>query len=338
MQQERDEWIAITGCNGYIGGQTVLEFKRLGYKILGIDRNQSTGSWLKEHIDSFIPGDYVNGMFLHQLRQLKPVAFIHVAGESLVGPSVLDPSKYYINNVGGTSKLLSALNTIGFKGTFVFSSSAAVYSDTDPKQNQSIRETFETIPPSPYGMSKLMAEKVIEDCAKAYGFNAIALRYFNACGADKEVRHGQVKSATHLIAKVMNALINKEVFTLNGIDYDTPDGTCVRDYLHVEDIARAHRVAYELGKTFKPGQFDYFNLGTGKGYSIKEIISTIERHTNKKLLVHKGPRRPGDPGRLVASSKKIESTAGWKADNSSLDNIIRTSWAWYNSQRFKDYA
>lgn len=338
MQQERDEWIAITGCNGYIGGQTVLEFKRLGYKILGIDRNQTTGSWLRENIDSFIPGDYVNGMFLHQIRQQKPVALIHIAGESLVGPSVTNPSLYYVNNVGGTSRLLNALYTIGWKGTFIFSSSAAVYSELDPVRNDSIRETFETVPPSPYGTSKLMTEKVIEDCAKAYGMKAVALRYFNACGADAQVRHGQVKSATHLIARVMHSLLNKDVFTLNGSDYSTPDGTCVRDYLHVEDIARAHRVAYELCKTFKPGQFDYFNLGTGKGYSIKEIISAIERLTNKQLLVHKGPRRPGDPGRLVANPKKIEGTAGWKADNSSLDNIIRTSWAWYNSQRFKDYG
>ena len=187
--QERDEWIAITGCNGYIGGQTVLEFKRLGYKILGCDRNQQTGSWLLEHIDSFIPGDYTNGIFLHQLRTLKPVAVIHIAGESLVGPSVSDPSKYYTNNVGQTSKLLSSLATLKWDGTFIFSSSAAVYSATDPKQNESIRETFETKPPSPYGMSKLMAEKVIEDCAKAYGFKAICLRYFNACGADTKVRH-----------------------------------------------------------------------------------------------------------------------------------------------------
>ena len=136
----------------------------------------------------------------------------------------------------------------------------------------------------------------------------------------------------------MQALMINDVFTLNGTDYDTPDGTCVRDYLHVEDIAKAHRTAYELGKTFKPGQFDYFNLGTGKGYSIKEIISAIERHTNKTLLVHKGPRRPGDPGRLVASSKKIENIVGWQATNSTLDNIIRTTWAWYNCKRFKDYG
>ena len=335
--QERDKWIAITGCNGYIGGQTVLEFKKQGYKILGVDRNQQTGSWLRESIDSFIPGDYVNGMFLHQLRQCNPVAFVHIAGESLVGPSVTDPAKYYANNVGGTAKMLSLLGSIGWKGTFIFSSSAAVYSELDPVKNDSIRENFETVSPSPYGQSKLMAEKVIEDCAKAYGMKAIALRYFNACGADSMVRHGQVKSATHLIAKIMTALINKDVFTLNGTDYTTPDGTCVRDYLHVEDIARAHWTAFELSKKMKE-EFDFFNLGTGKGYSIKEIISAVERHTNKKLLVHKGPRRPGDPGRLVASPNKFYNTAGWKASNSSLDNIISTSWAWYNCQRFKDYA
>jgi UDP-glucose 4-epimerase len=216
----------------------------------------------------------------------------------------------------------------------VFSSSAAVYGDPG---ESALTETSPKLPISPYGQSKLMAEQVLRDCAAGYGFKTIALRYFNACGADSNVRHGQLKQATHLIARIMETIVNKGVFTLNGSDYPTPDGTCVRDYLHVEDIANAHYIATRYAETMTVPSAE-FNLGSGQGASIKEIIASVERITGRTVLVHTGPRRDGDPATLVASAQKFKRDAGWKPENSSLDNIVRSAWSWYNSIEYKNKA
>lgn len=330
-----DKWVAITGCNGYIGGQTVLKFKDLGYKVIGCDRNHALSPWMREHIDVFIPGDFTSGLFTTAVQNKNSEAVIHIAGTSLVGPSITDPATYYINNVGSTAKLMKLLAERGWTRTFIFSSSAATYGN--PVGINMLTEESPTIPISPYGQSKLMAEQVIRDCSRAYGFKSVALRYFNACGADAMVRHGQVKQATHVIARLMESLISGGVFTLNGKDYDTADGTCVRDYLHVEDIARAHIDAMLIAKEFQDS-FQEFNLGTGKGYSIREIIDAVERITGKTVLVHTGPRREGDPATLVASPQKFKNWSGWRAENSKLENIVRTSWAWYNSRRYHNHA
>jgi UDP-glucose 4-epimerase len=328
-----EKWVAITGCNGYIGGQTVLRFKDLGYKIIGVDRNM-TSPWIQEQVDIFIPGDFVNPMFVNMIIDKDPVALIHIAGTSLVGPSMTDPSTYYVNNVGSTAKLLGALAERNWTRTVVFSSSAAVYGN--PSVN-TLTEESTKLPISPYGQSKLMAEQVLRDCAKAYGFRTVALRYFNACGADSKVRHGQLKQATHIIARVMETIVNNGVFTLNGTDFNTPDGTCVRDYLHVEDIANAHFLAVKYAEAM-PVQSSEFNLGSGRGTSIKEVIASIERITGKTVIVHTGGPREGDPATLVASASKFTFSAGWKPDASSIDNIIRSAWNWYNSKEYKGRA
>ncbi len=328
-----EKWVAITGCNGYIGGQTVLRFKDLGYKVIGVDRNNSS-PWIREQVDSFISGDFINPMFINMIINKNPSALIHIAGTSLVGPSVDDPAPYYHNNVGNTAKLLSSLAARGWTKTVVFSSSAAVYGDPG---ESALNETSPKLPISPYGQSKLMAEQVLRDCAKGYGFKTIALRYFNACGADSKVRHGQLKQATHLIARIMETIVNKGVFTLNGSDYPTADGTCVRDYLHVEDIANAHYIATLYGEVMTTPSAE-FNLGSGQGASIKEIIASVERITGRTVLVHTGPRRDGDPATLVASAQKFKRDTGWKPENSSLDNIVRSAWAWYNSIEYKNKA
>jgi UDP-glucose 4-epimerase len=328
-----EKWVAITGCNGYIGGQTVLRFKDLGYKVIGVDRN-NTSPWIREKVDSFISGDFINPMFVNMIIDKNPEALIHIAGTSLVGPSVTDPGPYYVNNVGNTARLLTSLAARGWTKTVVFSSSAAVYGDPG---ETSLTETSPKLPISPYGQSKLMAEQVLRDCATGYGFKTIALRYFNACGADSNVRHGQLKQATHLIARIMETIVNKGVFTLNGSDYPTPDGTCVRDYLHVEDIANAHYIATRYAETMTVPSAE-FNLGSGQGASIKEIIASVERITGRTVLVHTGPRRDGDPATLVASAQKFKRDAGWKPENSSLDNIVRSAWAWYNSIEYKNKA
>lgn len=329
-----DKWVAITGCNGYIGGQTALRFKDLGYKVLGVDRN-ATSPWVTEQLDQVIKGDFTNAIFINSLIDKNPVALIHIAGTSLVGPSVTDPAPYYANNVGNTAKLLAALAQRGWHKTVVFSSSAAVYGE--PQVN-TLTESSPTVPLSPYGHSKLMAEQMLRDCAKGYGFKTVALRYFNACGADSKVRHGQLKAATHVIARIMETIVNKGVFTLNGTDYPTQDGTCVRDYLHVEDIAEAHFLATKYSESVEPGTSIELNLGTGRGVSITEIIASVERITGRTVLVHKGPMRAGDPATLIAYADKAKKTMGWTPANSSIDNIVKTAWAWYNSAEYKGRA
>lgn len=328
-----DKWIAITGCNGYIGGQTVLKFKDLGYKILGVDRNK-TSPWIREIADVVIHGDFTNPVFLNILKEKDPVALIHIAGTSLVGPSITSPAPYYINNVGNTARLLGLLNEQGWNKTVIFSGSAAVYGNPE---NGVLTETSPTNPISPYGHSKLMAEQVLRDCAKGYGFKTISLRYFNACGADSQVRHGQLKQATHLIARIIESIIKKNVFVMNGKDYDTIDGTCVRDYLHVEDIANAHYLCTLYAEGMTEGSNE-FNLGTGKGISIREIISSVESITGQQVLLHTGPAREGDPATLIASSAKIKKVLSWTPENSSVDNIVRTAWHWYNSKAYQERA
>jgi UDP-glucose-4-epimerase GalE len=328
-----DKWVAITGCNGYIGGQTVLKFKDLGYKVIGVDRN-NTSPWIRNIVDSFITGDFTNPMFINVVIDKNPDSLIHIAGTSLVGPSMTDPGPYYTNNVGNTARLLGSLADRGWKKTVIFSGSAAIYGD---QGDALITEETPKLPISPYGQSKLMAEQVLRDCAAGYGFKTISLRYFNACGADSRVRHGQLKKATHLIARIMESIINRDVFTLNGNTYNTPDGTCVRDYLHVEDIAHAHFLATKYAETMEISS-DEFNLSSGKGVSIQDIIRSVEHITGRTVLVHTGLPRAGDPATLVASANKFYRGAGWQPTNSTIDNIVRTSWAWYNSVEYGNRA
>ena len=329
-----DKCVAITGCNGYIGGQTVLRFKDLGYHVIGVDRN-TTAPWIRSTVDTFISGEFNNPIFINSIIDKNPSALIHIAGTSLVGPSMTDPATYYQNNVGNTARLLGSLASRGWKKTVVFSSSAAVYGDPG---NTTLSEESPKAPISPYGQSKLMVEQVLRDCAAGYGFKTIALRYFNACGADTKVRHGQIKEATHLIARIMETIVNKGVFTLNGDNYPTPDGTCVRDYLHVEDIANAHYLSTLFADGMTTGSSREFNLGSGQGVSIKEIIASVERITGRMVLTHTGPRREGDPATLVASAYRFKKETGWKTDSSSIDNIVRSAWAWYNSAEYKARA
>jgi UDP-glucose 4-epimerase len=329
-----EKWVAVTGAGGYIGGQTVLKFKDMGYSVLGCDRS-NTSSWIRDICDSYIPGDFTNAMFLHQILDLKPATIVHCAGTSLVGPSVTNPAVYYMNNVGQTARFMVQLAGIKWEGTFIFSGSAAVYGN--PSESL-LKENSPTLPISPYGHSKLMVEQLLRDCAKAYNINTISFRYFNASGADSQVRHGQLKQATHLIARVIESIINKDVFTLNGIDYDTHDGTCVRDYLHVEDIANAHYLGSLYGSGLDKGTSKEFNLGTGKGISIREIISSVEKITGEVPLIHTGPRREGDPATLVASAYSFTKTTKWKPEASGVDNIVKTAWDWYNSSLYQDRA
>lgn len=323
-------WIAITGVAGYIGGQTALHFHDRGYNILGVDRSWGNAPWMQKSVNVIIPGDFTNDAFAEHVASLKCQAVIHIAGTSLVGPSVRDPAPYYQNNVGSTAMLMQNLHHAGWHGPVVFSSSAAVYGN--PETTKPLKEDQAGDPCSPYGWSKWMAEQVLKDSAAAYGHSVVALRYFNACGADAQQRHGQIKGATHIIARVMESLVNDQEFRLNGQDYPTPDGTCVRDYLHVQDIAEAHLQAIDAADRY----FQAFNLGTGQGYSNLEIMQAAERITGRGLQSTVGSRRAGDPAVLVADSTAFTQRTGWTADNSSLDSIIQSGWDWYNSNLYRE--
>ena len=312
--------IVVTGVAGYIGGQVALQLKDAGHTVVGIDRRP-----LQKHqkglLDSFVLADFDSDTAFKKLLNVRPDAIVHCAGTSLVGPSIKNPSEYYFNNVAKTLELITLITRAMPKTRFIFSSSAATYGE--PVMNP-ICEVDPTEPVSPYGQSKLMIDMMLESYHRAYGLDYVSFRYFNACGADSKVRHGQEPGATHIIARVLESIRDNQEFTLYGDNYPTPDGTCVRDYVHVDDIARAHVLALDHAITS-----GVYNLGSNTGTSNREIIVAAERITGKALKVTVGEQRVGDPPMLTASADKFNAVAGtWQLHN--LDDMIRHAWAWYN--------
>jgi UDP-glucose 4-epimerase len=310
----------VTGAAGYIGGQIVLQLKGAGHTVVGIDRRP-----LQKHqkgvLDSFVLADFDSDTAYKKLLDVRPDAIVHCAGTSLVGPSITYPSDYYINNVAKTMNLLNFITQALPRSRFIFSSSAAVYGEPvmTPCQEVDPRD-----PVSPYGESKLMVEMMLESYHRAYGLDYVAFRYFNACGADMQTRHGQEPGATHIIARALESLRDGTTFTLYGNNYATEDGTCVRDYVHVQDIADAHVSA--LYDNLAPG---VYNLGTNQGTSNAEIIATVEMLTHRKLNVVVGPQRAGDPAVLTASADKFGMVyKDWQKYN--LEDMIVHAWKWYN--------
>jgi len=311
--------VVVTGAAGYIGGEIALLLKDAGHTVIGIDYRP-----LQKHqkglLDSFVLADFDSNTAYKQLLDVRPAAIVHCAGTSLVGPSIKNPSDYYSNNVVKTMVLLNFIVQAIPKTRFIFSSSAAVYGEPvmTPCHEVDPRE-----PISPYGQSKLMVEQILESYHRAYGLDYVAFRYFNACGADSQKRHGQEPGATHIIARVLECLRDDTEFTLNGTNYPTPDGTCIRDYVHVEDIARAHALA--LDPAVPAG---VYNLGSGSGRSNQEIIAAAERITGKELKIVSGKQRDGDPPLLTASAGKFNSVVDqWQHHD--LDAMISHAWAWY---------
>lgn len=312
--------IIVTGAAGYIGGQVSIALRDAGHQVIGIDL-ESAPAHLVTQFTRFHQTDFASDTALQTILEHRPDAIIHCAGTSLVGPSIDNPQEYYNNNVVKTLKLLD-LVVNKLSGTrFIFSSSAAVYGvpfmtpchEVDPCE-----------PISPYGESKLMIEQAMASYHRAYDLNYVAFRYFNACGADSTRRHGQAPGATHIIARVLESIKNDQEFTLNGIDYQTRDGTCIRDYIHVEDIARAHVLA--LDSKIPPG---VYNLGSNTGVSNREIIIAAESVTSKTVNVVTGPAREGDPPVLTADPDKFTKVAGeWK--KYTLTDTIQHAWNWYN--------
>jgi len=313
--------IVVTGAAGYIGGETALKLLDAGHTVLGIDQRLPPVH-LRPYDITWLTGDFAGEVALDTIKQFEPDAVIHCAGTSLVGPSITNPRLYYENNFVKTKRLVDYLVDKKIKARFIFSSSAATYGEpaTVP-----CTESDPTIPISPYGESKLMIDWMLASYADAYEFDYVSFRYFNACGADSQARHGQEPGATHIIARVLEALKSQSgKFVLNGYDYPTEDGTCIRDYIHVEDLAEAHILAVDR---YIPS--GVYNLGTNTGHSNLKIIQTCILISKKGLEYNIGPMREGDPAVLTASADKFMTASGWKPKYN-LTDIVNHAWTWYN--------
>lgn len=322
--------ILVVGGAGYIGSHLVKELIEKE-KVVVLD-NLSTGH--REAVDSraiFIEGDLGNEEDLQKVFSSYPIkAVMHFAAYSLVGESVVDPLKYYQNNVSSTITLLNVMLRNNVKN-FIFSSTAATYGIPEV---EIIDERTRTAPINPYGHTKLMIEQILADFSKAYGLHFIVLRYFNAAGAHESAEIGESHNPeSHLIPIILQQLLGqRDKISVFGSDYDTEDGTCIRDYIHVTDLANAHMLALEALLT-KDKSTEVYNLGNGLGYSVKEVIETCETVTGIKANVELTDRREGDPASLVASSEKIFSELGWKAERN-LEKIIGDAWKWHQRQKY----
>lgn len=318
--------ILVTGGAGYIGSHVVKELLRQGHQPIVYD-NLQTG-----HRRAVIEALFIEGNLADQERLKKTFhsysidAVMHFAADCLVGESVKDPLKYFNNNVKNSLQLLEILEENNIK-KFVFSSSAAVYGEPEKIP---ITEEHPCIPTNPYGETKWIFEKVLQAFQDLGKLNYISLRYFNAAGADPEGKLGEDHSPeTHLIPLVLKSVLNGDFVPIYGTDYDTPDGTCIRDYIHVTDLAQAHVLA--LDKLEQEGISGIYNLGNGNGYSVREVIETARKVTGKNIVAIESLRRPGDPARLVASSEKIRNELGWIPKYPDLETIVETAWKWHRN-------
>ncbi len=316
--------ILVTGGAGYIGSHTCKALALAGYQPVVLDNlvngNRSAVRW-----GAFEHGDVLDRVRLDEvLVEHRPAAILHFAAYAYVGESVTHPAMYYRNNVVGSLTLLEAAKDHGIK-SIVFSSSCAIYGvpDTLP-----IAEDTPPAPINPYGMSKLVVERMLRDFEAAYGINWIALRYFNAAGCDPDCEIGeQHRPETHIIPLALAAAADGGKFTIFGTDYGTADGTCIRDYVHVSDLADAHVKALQALETGLPSRS--FNLGCGQGYSIRQVIDAVEQVTGRVVPVQMGARRIGDPPVLVADATHAHELLKWRPAHSDLTEIVRTAWAWH---------
>lgn len=320
----------VCGGAGYIGSHMVRYLLRQGHEVVVYD-DLSTGHRESVPAEGLVIGDIGDGTALGQLfAQHRFDAVMHFCALSLVGESVSKPYLYYTNNVARTLVLLEAMRTAGVD-RLVFSSTAAVFGNP---QTPLITEEHPTKPINPYGQSKLMVEKILGDAANAYGLRSVALRYFNAAGADPSGEIGEAHSPeTHLIPNVLRSLLGQgpelKVF---GSDYATRDGTCVRDYVHVNDLASAHLKAVEFMLDHEGAHI--FNLGNGEGFSVREVIAAAERVTGQEVSYDMVARRPGDPPTLVASGQRARELLGWQPEFSRLDDILASAWDWHTKPAY----
>ena len=322
--------ILVCGGAGYIGSHATRCLAEAGHRVTVLD-NLSTG-----HREAVRWGDLLE-VDIRDAEALRRVfasqrfdAVMHFCARSLVGESVAEPYAYYDNNIVGTLRLLEAMREAGVD-RLVFSSTAAVFGQ--PK-SELIDEDHRRAPINPYGSSKLMVERMLADAAKAYGVNSVSLRYFNAAGAHPDGEIGEAhEPETHLIPNVLRAALGTgPALKVFGDDYPTPDGTCVRDYVHVDDLAQAHLLALSYMDDHTGAHA--FNLGNGNGFSVREVIDAAAAVSGRKIPFEVAPRRPGDPAVLVASSERARRELGWRPRYTELAPIIESAWRWHGAQRF----
>lgn len=319
--------ILVIGGAGYIGAHMCKCLAEAGYRPVVLD------SLVYGHRDAVRWGPLVEASIADTervaaaLREFRPEAVLHFAAFTYVGESVTDPARYYRNNVAATIGLLEEMVRRKVS-RFIFSSSCAVYGAPEWIP---LTEDHPRNPINPYGRTKRMVEEILADFESAYGLRSISLRYFNAAGADLDGELGEDhRPETHLIPLVLQtALGQRDQIGIFGEDYPTPDGTCVRDYIHVADLAQAHLLALESLLDGAPG--DVFNLGNGDGYSVREVINTARRVTGRNIAVEVLPRRPGDPPSLIGSSRKAVDRLGWRPQYADLERIITTAWDWHST-------
>jgi UDP-glucose 4-epimerase len=316
--------ILVVGGAGYVGSHTVKLLLSQGHEVWVYD-NLSRGHAKSTRPDRLIQGNLTDRPLLMKVLMEKEIeAVMHFAAFALVGESVQHPAMYYQNNVVASLELLEAMRAVGV-WRFVFSSTTATYGQPDVIP---IPETVPQNPINPYGFTKLVVERALRDYAHAYGFGSAALRYFNASGASPDGSIGEDHDPeSHLIPIVLQvALGQRESVQVFGNDYPTPDGTCIRDYIHVDDLATAHVAALER---LEPSKVMEMNLGTGVGHSVLQVIDACRKVTGHPIPVMKAPRRPGDPACLVADSTLAQRTLHWKPHYTSIDSIVQTAWRWH---------
>jgi UDP-glucose 4-epimerase len=326
-----DGTILVTGGAGYIGTHAVLALKQAGYDVLVLDNlvyghRELVTEVLKVNL---IEGDLSDRALLDQVFASHNIqAVMHFAAYAYVGESVTDPAKYYRNNVMATLTLLEAMLAAGVK-RLVFSSTCASYGNP---QILPIPEDHPQQPINPYGRSKLMVETILSDFDQAYDFRSVRFRYFNAAGADPTGLLGEDHDPeTHLIPLVLQTALGKRShISVFGRDYDTPDGTCIRDYIHVTDLAQAHVLG--LAYLLKGGQTEVFNLGNGSGFSVQEVITAAERVTGKSIPLVDAERRPGDPASLIGSAAKAREILNWQPQYADLELILAHAWQWHQQR------
>ena len=312
--------VFVTGGAGYIGSVCTEELLNAGHAVTVYDNLSEGHRSAVESRARFVKGQPdLEGDILHAVQVARPDAILHFAANALVGESMTNPGKYFKNNVGNGLKLLEAAQIQGVK-KFVFSSTCATYG---PPDRVPMTEDLPQRPINPYGESKLMFEKMLKWYHELHGLEFVAFRYFNAAGASEKFgEHHRIE--THLIPNVLKVALGQATqCEIYGTDYPTPDGTCIRDYIHIIDLAQAHMLALE------PGTQGFFNLGNGDGYSVRQVIETCEKVTGKKISAVEKPRRPGDPPKLVASAAKAINELKWMPKYPRLESIVETAWAWH---------
>jgi UDP-glucose-4-epimerase GalE len=321
--------VFLTGGAGYVGSHVTKRLVKAGHEVTLFD-NLSTGFRELARYGRFVEGDLFDAAALRRtVVECQPEVVMHFAAKALVGESMADPMAYYSANVAGTLTLLSSFQALATPPAFIFSSTCSIYGATESP----VSELDAIAPMNPYARSKRMVEEMLADYESAFGMRYISLRYFNAAGCDPDGELGELhEPETHLIPRLLLHALNPKGYpvAVHGSDYPTEDGTCIRDYVHVDDLAEAHLLA--MDRLLGGGDSDIFNLGTARGASVREVIQVVEKVTGRSLEVTEGPRRAGDPPRLMVGSRKAREVLGW-APTHDLESIVRTAWSWTKARR-----